>query len=1128
MFRKVIKEECKVPADIKYLGEMRNFVTHVGRKYGVPERILNAFKLAIDEGGTNIIRHAYRDWDGFVTLRMIIRNKDVSVSLIDQGHTFDLRQVRDPDLQRYVDIGKKGGLGIFIIRRVVDGVDYRKTVEGNELKLVKNLPHFPRRRIRLPGMGLSLKLRYAVYAGILWSLLAVAVWFVTNVQQRSRILRSDLALGGSLARTLAHQCVDPLVRDETIEMARIAAEFQRDHSPQVLEALVVDSAGVVQGSVVPERILEPYRPGAVEARLSAGVSRIRTDDGKRAFEIEEPIVQPLVGTRVGTVHLLLDKAVTDRKTASALWAGLRMLGIIWALGAAGIFALVFLITNPLRRLVRWINAAGAGDIQDEVEFDQSDEIGEIAHAFNEITEKFRKSQENLAEQERLQKEMQVAQEIQHTLLPSSFPQIEGYEIASYYEAAREVGGDYFDFVEVDKDTLGIVVADVSGKGVPGSLIMTMIRTALRTEARGNKNAADVLARVNDFVINDMKRGMFVTVFYVILDSHNRTINYASAGHNPMILYRAQSNKSYYLNPRGFPIGLNLPDRSLFRKSIESDTIHLKEGDVLIAYTDGITEAMNAQREKFGEERFLSVIRRCGLMMVDPLVDRIKEDIKTFTGGEAQSDDITLVAIKEKMRAEDVLFNLRSKLIRMVTEEGLSARDASKKAGVSTSTYYKYKKRWDRMGDAGLREMPRSDVEENHIAIEDKVKIHDIIKNQPDLGAKRLAEELNTEKYGFTVIDEKRLYDELVRTRLNTKERRQVFSERGGKGKRTKPPGTPFLTLDGQIIMDTGRRRERPPALRPRRLDDQAPTISIRASQIKSEPEEPAANELPVVIEPDVSESAAPAAAEAQAPRPASESGETAPPAGPAPAEAENVSGEASDGLLGGLFDWLDENPAPGSGPNERPQPAAEIPERPASPVPAAAERDEAENRIAESVGGELFAAAFAGEPDDAVETFDSGLFERIDGSPFEGDTTLSAPGSRDESRIAAMLREMNSRRHMDSGKWFYKQGLYAKAIEEFRRILDEKPDSWEAYQSLGDAWYRLGQLEKATEAYERVRLLNPENVNVLENLGVIFANRGEYKRAVWQWGEILKRNPQRSDIMERIKRMQKLIRSQTV
>ncbi len=1140
MFRKVIKEECKVPADVKYLGEMRNFVTHVGRKYGVPERILNSFKLAIDEGGTNIIRHAYRDWDGFVTLRMIIRNRDVTVSLIDQGHTFDLRQVRDPDLQRYVDIGKKGGLGIFIIRRVVDGVDYRKTVEGNELKLVKNLPHFPRRQLRLPGMGLPMKLQYGVYAGILWTLLAVAVWFVSNANQRSRILRSDLALGGTLARTLAHQCVESLVRDETIETARIAAEFQRVNAPWLLEALIIDSTGIVQGSVTPERILEPHRPGPVEARLSTSVTRTRTDDGRTAYEIEEAVVPPLMRIPVGSVRLQFDKAVTDHKIRTALLDGLRMLFIIWLVGAAGIFALVFLITNPLRRLARWISAAGHGEIQDEVEFDQSDEIGEIAHAFNEITEKFRKSQVNLAEQERLQKEMQVAQEIQHTLLPSSFPEIEGYEIASYYEAAREVGGDYFDFVEVDKDTLGIVVADVSGKGVPGSLIMTMIRTALRTEARGNKNAADVLARVNDFVINDMKRGMFVTVFYVILDSHNRTINYASAGHNPMILYRAQTNKSFYLNPRGFPIGLNLPDKTLFRKSIESDTIHLKEGDVLIAYTDGVTEAMNAQRDKFGEERFLSVIRKGGQMQVDPLVDRIREEIKEFTGGEAQSDDITLVAIQENMKAEDVLFNLRSKLIRLVTEEGMSARDACRKVGVSTSTYYKYRRRWDKMGDDGLRELTvRSDVEENHIAIEDKVKIHDIIKKHPDFGPKRIAEELKTESYGLTVLDEKRIYDELVKSRLNTRDRRQVFAERGEKGKRTKPPGTPFLTLDGQIILDTGKRRERPPLLRPRRLDD-APTISIRASQIKKEPEE--------VAHPPLSGADASAPEEsllrqetgaAAAGSPSGAGAESVAPLGPAEsvaaggsaaaAEPGTTSPETDDGLLGGLFDWLEESP--GSGTEAVAVPAGKSPEdgAPAVTADSAVENQaDAEDRIAESVSGELFDAEFAGFAEESAEAFDGGLFERIDASPFDSDTTLSARGSRDESRITAMLREMNSRRHMDSGKWFYRQGLYAKAIEEFKRILDEKPDSWEAYQSLGDAWYRLGQLEKAIESYERVRLLNPENLNVLENLGVISANRGEYKRAVWQWGEILKRNPQRSDILERIKRMQKLIRSQAV
>jgi sigma-B regulation protein RsbU (phosphoserine phosphatase) len=324
---------------------------------------------------------------------------------------------------------------------------------------------------------------------------------------------------------------------------------------------------------------------------------------------------------------------------------LRVVGVVWFLGAAGLFLLIYIVMNPFRRLSEWVKALGQPGAAQEMDIDASTEIGEIAQAFSDITMKLRESQVNLAEQERLQKEMQVAQEIQQTLLPSDFPQVEGYEISSYYAAAKEVGGDYYDFVEVDKDTIGIVVADVSGKGVPGSLVMTMIRTALRTEARGIKDAAEVLSRVNDFVVNDMKKGMFVTLFYVIIDSKRRKVNYASAGHNPMILFRAAKSKTYYLNPHGFPIGISLPDKDLFRNTIKSDTISLAEDDILIIYTDGITEAMNRKRALFGEERFLEVIREHGTLPPNAFVDRLHEEILSFTEGNPQNDDITPVGDK---------------------------------------------------------------------------------------------------------------------------------------------------------------------------------------------------------------------------------------------------------------------------------------------------------------------------------------------------------------------------------------------------------------------------------------------------------------------------------------------------
>ena len=111
MFRHVNKEQLRVPARVDYLSELRDFVTKVGRRYGFSERVINAFKLSIDEAATNIIKHAYRDWDGDITLRVIVKKNSLTVVLIDQGKFFDPRSVQDPDLQRYVDIGKKGGLG---------------------------------------------------------------------------------------------------------------------------------------------------------------------------------------------------------------------------------------------------------------------------------------------------------------------------------------------------------------------------------------------------------------------------------------------------------------------------------------------------------------------------------------------------------------------------------------------------------------------------------------------------------------------------------------------------------------------------------------------------------------------------------------------------------------------------------------------------------------------------------------------------------------------------------------------------------------------------------------------------------------------------------------------------------
>ncbi|HBZ00314.1 MAG TPA: hypothetical protein DEO84_03230, partial [candidate division Zixibacteria bacterium] len=460
----------------------------------------------------------------------------------------------------------------------------------------------------------------------------------------------------------------------------------------------------------------------------------------------------------------------------------RNLFLISFIGLVIGFVAVFVLSNyfvkPIQKLTEGVMRIGEGNLDQSLPIEGADEFSDIARAFNEMTTKFKKAQVNVVEQERLQKEMQVAQEIQHALLPRHFPDIEGYDISTVYRAAKDVGGDYFDFVQIDKDVLGIIVADVSGKGVPGSLVMTMIRTALRLEARENYSPTDILGKVNHFVTDDVKRGMFITIFFITLDSAKRTISYASAGHNPMILYRKDSDNCYFLNTRGMPLGIALPDGVSFEDSLEFDRVKLKKDDMLVIYTDGITEAMNKADEQFGNDRLIQFIKSHAELPPEEFTKKLDAELHRFTGGAPQGDDITLVVIKEKMMLDELVFEKRKRLMEMVENEGIPIEEACAQMGISPSTFYKYRRRWQTLGDVGLlNKNLRADSVIKQISYEVRKEILKLVRENPDFGAKRIMDELN--KKGMADIDQRGLYEELIRLRLNTKKLRLEYVDRVG-------------------------------------------------------------------------------------------------------------------------------------------------------------------------------------------------------------------------------------------------------------------------------------------------------------------------------------------------------------
>ena len=263
------------------------------------------------------------------------------------------------------------------------------------------------------------------------------------------------------------------------------------------------------------------------------------------------------------------------------------------------------------------------------------------------------SEEELSDVERkmLDHELAIAEELQANLLPRKVPQIAGYDVSAYYRPSREVGGDYYDFIEIDADHLGILVADVSGKGIPGSIVMTETRALVKSEAVRTLSPAETLIRVNRVLYNDIKRGMFVTVFYMIMSLQKAILSVVSAGHNPMVLWRKASNTCHLVNPNGLALGID--KGPLFEKTLKEQKIQLFKGDRFVLYTDGVIESMNLNHEQFGQNRFYLRVKQLADKSSSEFLSLVVSELEQHQGSAPQHDDITIVTGRTVAEEEPV-------------------------------------------------------------------------------------------------------------------------------------------------------------------------------------------------------------------------------------------------------------------------------------------------------------------------------------------------------------------------------------------------------------------------------------------------------------------------------------------
>jgi sigma-B regulation protein RsbU (phosphoserine phosphatase) len=245
--------------------------------------------------------------------------------------------------------------------------------------------------------------------------------------------------------------------------------------------------------------------------------------------------------------------------------------------------------------------------------------------------------EERIENQRMEQELAVAAKIQANLMPRQIPQLPDYEIAARNVPARIVGGDFYDFIPFDESHLGIVIADVSGKGIPGAILMASARASLRAYVEDPHTVEEVVTKLNRVLCRDTRSEQFVSLFYAVLDAQDRTLTYTNAGHNAPILFRRQER---LLLQQGGPILGILQDASY-----KEEKILLSVGDLVLFYTDGITEA-ERDDECFGEERLLKLVQASVSKKPDEIVERVLAEVAEFSSNSPRGDDRTIMILKK--------------------------------------------------------------------------------------------------------------------------------------------------------------------------------------------------------------------------------------------------------------------------------------------------------------------------------------------------------------------------------------------------------------------------------------------------------------------------------------------------
>jgi HAMP domain-containing protein len=462
-----------------------------------------------------------------------------------------------------------------------------------------------------------------------------ALWY-----QRQSLTNEAMLRGQSIAVNLASPATDAFLSHDSLLLINLASSATRDNKGVVYAALL-DDKGAVQGHADPKALLKPLDFKAEKDLEAMGRASVRSgsSNGVPIWDFGVPVLtnrQQLLGS----AHVGLAQSVVEEAVFHSL-LGLGAVSIlILIIGVSLTFLSLKVLVKPLTELAKASESVGRGDFNISVPVHSKDEVGRLASNFNAMIEGLKAAEAARVQQGRIEGELELARSIQADLLPAVAPHVPGMEVAFSCKPAKELGGDFYDCIEIKGgEYWGFLIADVSGKGVPAALHMANLRNLFRVFAPDSISPLETLKKVNALAYADMKAESFVTLIYAVINPKTLAVRLVNAGHDPA--YWLRQGKIETFDSTAPPVGLAPADQ--YDADATEIGFGMSKGDLLFTFTDGVTEAMNEQGDQFSLNRLKAVLLKGGA--APKVLDTMYEAVLDHAQGAEQSDDITMLAAK---------------------------------------------------------------------------------------------------------------------------------------------------------------------------------------------------------------------------------------------------------------------------------------------------------------------------------------------------------------------------------------------------------------------------------------------------------------------------------------------------